>query len=302
MTEKRHFGHAARLLAALLMLTATPAAAQDDVQQGPAAAPDRAPVSRLTVTPSEFERWLAGRPEEPDLAVPPDDRAPGLVAPPPPPPSLVTPPPPPALTPPPASASPKAPVALPRTHPDTPAGATGSPPTAAPAPTTPLPPTTPPSAAPPEVQAATPEPGSVSPPAPPVLAPPEPPQVATLPPDSRDTTPVPAPPEPLARPEEIRILYAVEATDLPKEARADLDRMAAWLRANPEVRVQIVGYASEPTRTGSQARRRSLFRTLAVRTYLIENGVLSTRMDVRAMGDRTEEEPKDRVEVRLPPS
>ena len=54
--------------------------------------------------------------------------------------------------------------------------------------------------------------------------------------------------------------------------------------------------------SGSDARRRSLFRTLAVRTYLVENGVLSTRMDVRALGDRTEEEPKDRVEVRVPPS
>jgi len=123
-----------------------------------------------------------------------------------------------------------------------------------------------------------------------------------LPPDSPATTPVPPPPDLLARPGEIRILYAADATDLPEEARRDLDRIAAWLRANPGVRVQIVGYASESAKTGSQARRRSLFRTLAVRTYLIENGVLSTRMDVRALGDRTEEEPKDRVEVKLPPS
>ena len=114
--------------------------------------------------------------------------------------------------------------------------------------------------------------------------------------------PVPATPHPLPQPAEIRILYAAEATDLPQAAHDDLDDLAGWLKANPGVRVQIVGYASTTTTAGGDARRRSLFRTLAVRTYLIENGVLSTRMDVRALGDRTEEEPKDRVEVRLPTS
>ena len=147
-----------------------------------------------------------------------------------------------------------------------------------------------------------PQPGAATPPAPPVLAPPAAPQVAILPPDSRDTTPVPAVPEALPRPDAIRILYATDATDLPAAARKDLEALAAWLRANPDVRVQIVGYASAALKTGSDARRRSLLRTLAVRTYLIENGVLSTRMDVRALGNRTEEDPKDRVEVRLPPS
>ena len=139
-------------------------------------------------------------------------------------------------------------------------------------------------------------------PAAPVLAPPEAPQSATLPPDSRDTTPVPPAPEALPRPAEIRILYAAEATDLSAAARKDLDGLADWLQANPEVRVQIVGYASATSKSGSEARRRALLRTLAVRTYLIENGVLSTRMDVRALGDKTDAEPKDRVEVRLPPS
>jgi len=150
-----------------------------------------------------------------------------------------------------------------------------------------------------EPPASTPLPSALPPPAAPVLTPPEAPQVATLPPASREAEPAPAAPA-LLPPADIRILYAAEATDLPKAAHRDLDGMAGWLKANPDVRVQIVGYASAKTETGSDARRRSLFRTLAVRTYLIENGVLSTRMDVRAMGDRTEEEPKDRVEVRLP--
>jgi len=90
--------------------------------------------------------------------------------------------------------------------------------------------------------------------------------------------------------------------EVPEAAKPDLDEMAAWLRENPSVRIQIVGYASESATAGSPARRTSLFRTLAVRKYLVDNGVLSTRMDVRALGDETEELPLDRVEISLPPS
>ena len=90
--------------------------------------------------------------------------------------------------------------------------------------------------------------------------------------------------------------------ELPEAAKPELDRIAAWLRQNPAVRVQIVGYASELPGAENPARRTSLYRTLAVRKYLVENGVLSTRMDVRALGARTDELPRDRVEISLPPS
>jgi outer membrane protein OmpA-like peptidoglycan-associated protein len=90
--------------------------------------------------------------------------------------------------------------------------------------------------------------------------------------------------------------------DVPQVAMPDLDRMAAWLKQNPAVRVQIVGYASATKGAESEARRTSLYRTLAVRKYLVDKGVLSTRMDVRAMGSRTDQTPKDRVEISLPPS
>ena len=90
--------------------------------------------------------------------------------------------------------------------------------------------------------------------------------------------------------------------ELPEAAKPGLDKMAAWLRQNPAVRVQIVGYASDSGEAGNQARRTSLYRTLAVRKYLVDNGVLSTRMDVRALGAGTDEMPRDRVEISLRPS
>lgn len=280
----RTAGRAALLAMALL---ASPAIAQDGAKRPPVSPPAAAPVSRLVITPSEFERWLARTPERPEVVAAPEDLppGPGLVAPPPP---LLTPPPEPRLV---------APPPAPKMAEPPPSPALTAPP---PEPRLSVEPGAPPRPTGTKGDAALPGPGTVGAPPAPVLTPPESPQVATLPPASGATTPAPKAPEP--PPAEIRILFAADATDLPEGARKHLDGLAGWLKANPDVRVQIVGFASAAAATGADARRRSLFRTLAVRTYLIENGVLSTRMDVRALGDRTDVEPKDRVEVRVPPT
>lgn len=246
-----HLSNRASLLAAFacicILLPAT-AGAQTAPANGPLPPPPTAPESRLTVTPAEFEQWLAGLTPADGTAIArdSDETPPSLVTAPPPPPTLVTPPPPPSAI--------------------------------APAP---APGTTPPA---------------------PVLEAPAAPRVATLPPESPDTTP-PAPAlEALARPDILKILYPEEVMELPEASKPELDEIAAWLRRNPSVQVQIVGYASEVAKAANTARRTSLYRTLAVRKYLVENGVLSTRLHVRAMGAETDELPRDRVEISLPPS
>jgi outer membrane protein OmpA-like peptidoglycan-associated protein len=270
----------AKLLAAVsclcILLPLAAANAQTAPADGPLPPPGMAPESRLTVTPAEFEQWLAGLPPPDDTAVAqdPDAMTPSLATPPPPPPVLVTPPPPPVLVaPPPLTTIAPAPTV-------TPAAPAATPPDATPQP--PLP--------------------TVTAPLAPVLEVPAEPRVATLPPDSPDTTP-PAPAlATLARPDAVKILYPEGVMELPEAAKPELDKLAAWLRQNPSVRVQIVGYASETANAESPARRTSLYRTLAVRKYLVENGILSTRMNVRALGAKTDELPRDRVEVSLPPS
>jgi outer membrane protein OmpA-like peptidoglycan-associated protein len=262
--------------ACICILLPAAANAQTVPAEGPLPPPAVAPESRLTITPAEFEQWLAGLSPPDGTAVAQDPYAvpPSLVTPPPPSPTLVTPPPPPTLVAPPP---PPAIVPTPATAPDAPAITTPG--------ATPQPP----------------QPTVTAPPAP-VLEVPAEPRVATLPPNSAGTTP-PAPVlEALARPDAVKILYPEGVMELPEAAKPELDRMAAWLRRNPSVRVQIVGYASEMAKAGSPARRTSLYRTLAVRKYLVENGVLSTRMDVRALGAKTEELPRDRVDISLPPS
>lgn len=98
------------------------------------------------------------------------------------------------------------------------------------------------------------------------------------------------------------IQFGSTSSELPAGSEAALDRMAERLNANPDMRVQLMGYASNSGETASESRRLSLFRALAVRTYLIKKGVRSTRMDVRALGNKTDGGDGNRVDVILPDS
>ena len=73
--------------------------------------------------------------------------------------------------------------------------------------------------------------------------------------------------------------------------------MAGRLSADEALRVQLNAYAAESGDQSSQARRLSLSRALAVRAYLIDKGVRSTRLDVRALGQPQDDGPADRVDL-----
>ena len=62
-------------------------------------------------------------------------------------------------------------------------------------------------------------------------------------------------------------------------------------------RVQLEAYAGTPGDKSSDARRLSLKRALAVRQLLIDSGIPSNRIDVRAMGGAEDKGPDDRVDV-----
>lgn len=96
-----------------------------------------------------------------------------------------------------------------------------------------------------------------------------------------------------------RIDFAAGGADLPETARTTLDRAVAEMKRDENSRLQLIAYASGGDEAGSQARRLSLSRALAVRSYLIDQGVRSTRVDVRALGNKVPEGPPDRVDVML---
>lgn len=98
-------------------------------------------------------------------------------------------------------------------------------------------------------------------------------------------------------PVEDRILFAADAVKLPDEAKAELNQLAKRLSADPHLYVQLVAYASTQT-DASQARRTSLSRALAARSYLVDQGVDIKQVDVRPLGNKVEPgQPTDRVDL-----
>jgi outer membrane protein OmpA-like peptidoglycan-associated protein len=95
----------------------------------------------------------------------------------------------------------------------------------------------------------------------------------------------------------MRILYSGESDDVPTASTGDLDKIAQDLLANQDKRIQVMSYAAGTEDTESKARRKSLARGLAIRSYLIKAGVPSTRIDVRALGNKAEGGPADRVDI-----
>lgn len=71
------------------------------------------------------------------------------------------------------------------------------------------------------------------------------------------------------------------------------------MQADDKSRVQLMAYAAGEDLSSSKARRISLSRALSVRSYLIEKGVRSTRIDVRALGDKADGDQKNRVDVNM---
>jgi outer membrane protein OmpA-like peptidoglycan-associated protein len=94
-----------------------------------------------------------------------------------------------------------------------------------------------------------------------------------------------------------RILYTGDSDDVPATSTAELDTIAQDMLANQDKRIQVMSYAAGTEDTESKARRKSLARGLAIRSYLIKAGVPSTRIDVRALGNKAEGGPADRVDI-----
>jgi len=99
------------------------------------------------------------------------------------------------------------------------------------------------------------------------------------------------------QPGEVRISFPTDSADIPDKVKPELDALAQKMAADDNMRLQLLAYASGTADEASRARRMSLSRALAVRSYLIKQGVRSTRMDVRALGNNVQGSPADRVDV-----
>lgn len=96
------------------------------------------------------------------------------------------------------------------------------------------------------------------------------------------------------------ILFAAGAPDPAQSALGSIKLMAGDLNGYltaPSSRIQLLAYGGDKGDKGSDARRLSLKRALAIRQVLIDDGVPSERIDVRAMGGADDGGPADRVDV-----
>lgn len=117
---------------------------------------------------------------------------------------------------------------------------------------------------------------------PPMAAKPEPaPQVASLP-------PTPAPAATSRGGDTLSVPFAVDSARLPDASHAELDRLIKRMQKDDGLALQLLAYAEGDEANASKARRLSLSRALEVRKYLMEQGLRSTRIEVRALGNKLE--------------
>ncbi len=129
--------------------------------------------------------------------------------------------------------------------------------------------------------------------------------------------PVPAPPVALPAETETVTEPPVQVASLPAPQRAnhrlrfdgstaeilgatrdELEMVALELMRHDD-RIEIQAFAGEVGDVSSAARRLSLKRALNVREFLVERGVLQSRIDVRALGGTRDSGPAERVDILL---
>ncbi len=96
------------------------------------------------------------------------------------------------------------------------------------------------------------------------------------------------------------ILFAKDADSPAEGAIGDIRLLAQKLNdtlRRPQSRVEVMAYGGNKGDKGSDARRLTLKRALAIRQILIDAGVSSARINVHAQGGVDDSGPADRVDV-----
>lgn len=96
---------------------------------------------------------------------------------------------------------------------------------------------------------------------------------------------------------DLSIEFTDSSSELSSGAKKQLDKIVVQLKIRDNQRLQLRAYAVGADGSRSSARRLSLARALAVRSYLMDKDIRPTRVDVRALGSETDRTPIDRVDM-----
>ena len=130
-------------------------------------------------------------------------------------------------------------------------------------------------------------------------APPPPPKIAGAPEPEASTEQASAQSQSIkiAPGQSIRIVFDEAATKLPDSKKDFLRKLADGVHDKKDLWLRLMAYADAEGLSASKARRLSLSRALSIRSFLIESGVRSTRIGVMALGSKTPDNPKNRVDI-----
>lgn len=103
-----------------------------------------------------------------------------------------------------------------------------------------------------------------------------------------------------AKPQLISLEFKNEQSEISSDTKQVIDSsILPKLTSDTGSRLQILSYASSSKEGQSSARRISLARGLAIRSYLLEKGMKPERIDIRALGENTTEKPLDRADLMI---
>ena len=105
----------------------------------------------------------------------------------------------------------------------------------------------------------------------------------------------------LTTPVQKTMTYTRGALEMTPENRAILTRDILPVLKGTSARLEIRSYATPEKGIQNSDRRMALNRALFLRSELIRQGIPADRMDVRALGDKSETPPADRIDLILSP-
>jgi len=95
------------------------------------------------------------------------------------------------------------------------------------------------------------------------------------------------------------LVFSEGQADLPATTEANLKMLLDHVSKDETWHIQLLAYASDAQNNVSQTRRLSLARALSVRSFLMDQSVASTRIEVRALGNQNDGGEPDRVDAIL---
>jgi outer membrane protein OmpA-like peptidoglycan-associated protein len=108
------------------------------------------------------------------------------------------------------------------------------------------------------------------------------PPVVQQPPEEPE--PEPTPPEPIRISVPTNVHFALDKATLSPESARILNRIAQVLRENPQIVIELRGH-TDPRASDAYNLNLSNRRAIAVRNYLLRQGIPPERMTIRALGE-----------------